>query len=436
MKGGVSGLLERGMNAQRRGDLGEAERFYRQVLARDARQPDALHLLGVVAIARGQHREAVQRIERAIAVLPTAAIFHANLGRARAEAGDAEGAVAALERAVELDPMLLQAVYNLGLAYEARGDRELATEQYEAACFGDDDQAIPEAAFNLGNLHAGAGRDDDAVAAYLRALELRPGYPRALANLGYTFQKLGKLDDAREVYRAMLTNDPADAEAAHMLAALSGEARDRADPGYVARFFDDYAARFEAVLVKDLAYDTPRAIAEAARTLREGPWSRALDLGCGTGLSGRALRDAGVVTWLAGVDLSEKMLDKARNAGGYDELHHADLLAFLEGVDGSFDLVTAADVLNYLGDLSGVFTRVAARLAEGGAFVFSTEAGSDQAFSLDLTGRFRHTRAYVEDAAREAGLEVRSCEERTLRLERGEPVRGNLFILVRMETST
>ncbi len=422
-------LLARGITAQRRGDLSAAERSYKQVLQREPRNTDALHLLGLVALARGQLPEATRLIANAINIAPKVAMYHANLGRVLGEAGDANGAVGALERAVELDPMLLQAVYNLGLALEGRGDLDAAAEHYEAASFGEDDAAIPEAAFNLGNLHSSRGRDDDAVAAYLRALELRPGYARALANLGYVFQKVGKFADAVEVYRAMLANDPTDAEASHMLSALSGESRDRADPGYVAKFFDDYASRFETVLVNELSYDTPRAIADAADRLRiDGQrFARALDLGCGTGLSGRALRAACDV--LVGVDLSEKMLEKAKLAGGYDELHCADLLGFLERESAPFDLVTAADVLNYLGDLSLVFRRVRARLTDAGAFVFSTEAGRDAGFALDRTGRFLHDRAYVEATAASAGFIVASCEERTLRLERGEPVRGNLFVL-------
>ncbi len=424
-------LMERGMTAQRRGDLASAERCYKQVLAREPRHADALHLLGLIALSRGRVDEAMRLIKNAITIFPKVAIYHANLGRVFGESGDPDGAVAALERAVALDPMLLQALYNLGLACESRGDWDAAREHYEAASFGDEDTAIPEAAFNLGNLHAARGRDQDAVVAYERALELRPGYTRAFANLGYTFQKLGKFERALEVYRAILAEDPNDAEAAHMLSALSGQTPDRADPGYVAKFFDDYAVRFESVLVNELAYDTPRAIAEAAASVLAGTgrFERVLDLGCGTGLSGRALRAFCDV--LVGVDLSEKMLERAKLAGGYDELQCADLLSYLEGSTTTFDLVTAADVLNYLGDLSAVFGGVALRLSDNGVFVFSTEVGSVEGFALDRTGRFLHERAYVEATAREAGFLIVSCEERTLRLERGEPVRGNLFVLRR-----
>ncbi|NUP09437.1 MAG: tetratricopeptide repeat protein [Polyangiaceae bacterium] len=425
--GNVSTLLADGMAAHQRGDLEEAARNYQRVLAKQPRHPDALHLTGVVARQRGDLDIAVSRIREAIAISPNVALYHANLGRALGESGDTDGCIAALERALKLDPTLTAAAYNLGIAFEQRGDAAEAERYYRVASEGD--AALPEAAFNLGNVLVATDRIADAVAAYHHALELRPGYTRALANLGNAYQKLGRFEDAAGAYKALLEEDPDDAEARHMLAALTGESRDRADASYVARFFDDYAARFEKVLLEDLRYDTPAAIAEVVKHhLGEGRRvSRALDLGCGTGLAGRALRPFCDV--LIGVDLSPNMLEKARAAGGYDELHADDLIGFLQGRTDSFDLFVASDVLNYLGDLLETFQLVARRAASGALFVFSTEAGQVEGFHLDRTGRFSHGRAYVEATAASAGLDVVSCDERVLRLERDVPVHGHLFLL-------
>lgn len=425
--GSVSALLEEGMGAQRRGDLEGAARAYQRVLTKEPKNPDALHLSGVVARQRGDLPLAVRLIREAIDRAPDVAVYHANLGRALAEAGDADGCIAALQRAVELDPSLALAVYNLALAYESKGELHAAAEHYAWAADGDD--GVPEAAFNLGNLESSRGRVDEAIAAYERAITLRPGYTRALANLGYALQKAGRSEDAAGAYRAILEVEPSDPEAQHMVAALTGEARGRADAEYVARFFDDYAARFEAVLVGELSYDTPAAIAEAVRrTAPEGArFARALDLGCGTGLAGRAIRP--LCDELVGVDLSPNMLDKAREGGGYDALHAADLIGFLSARQDLFDLFVASDVLNYLGDLDETFALVAARSRPGAPFVFSTEAADGGAFQLDRTGRFQHGRAYVEAVAARHGFRVESCDDKTLRKERGQPVHGHLFVL-------
>ena len=86
---------------------------------------------------------------------------------------------------------------------------------------------------------------------------------------------------------------------------------------YVARLFDDYAWRFDKHLIKNLGYRAPALIAEALSAVApDRRFALALDLGCGTGLMGEALR--GRVDRLTGVDLSAAMIAKARERGVYD----------------------------------------------------------------------------------------------------------------------
>ena len=63
----ISKTLEHGLDEHRSGRLERAETFYRQVLNQDPANPDALHLIGVVAWQQGRHARAVSYIERAIA---------------------------------------------------------------------------------------------------------------------------------------------------------------------------------------------------------------------------------------------------------------------------------------------------------------------------------------------------------------------------------
>lgn len=423
-QGTLAGLLEEAMRARGRGDRSAAELACRRALAKHPGHPDGLHVLGLVLRDGGDRDGAARAIRGAIGASPRFAVYHVSLARVLAEGGDLDGSIAALEQAVSLDETLLAAVYNLGLAYEQRGDLDDAEAHYRWA-----GEGVPEASFNLGNLLVARGRIEDGVAAYEQALALRPDYARALANLGYAHQKAGSFEAASEAYRRLLAQDPEDVEARHMLAALTGERRDRADAAYVARFFDDYAARFESVLLGDLAYDTPSAIAALAARFAppSGRFAAALDLGCGTGLSGRAVRDR--CDRLVGVDLSPKMLDVARERGGYDALHVAELGEFLQRDGEAFDLVIASDVFNYLGDLAPTFGLLRARATEGTVIVFSTELGEAETWQLERTGRFRHTPAYVEATAAAAGLVVRHSEAHDLRKERGVPVRGQLYLL-------
>ena len=86
-----------------------------------------------------------------------------------------------------------------------------------------------------------------------------------------------------------------------------GEATRRAPcpQAYVARLFDDYAPRFDAHLIESLAYRAPALIADALDSAAPGRrFAHALDIGCGTGLMGQAVR--GRVDHLTGVDLSPR----------------------------------------------------------------------------------------------------------------------------------
>ena len=107
-----------------------------------------------------------------------------------------------------------------------------------------------------------------------------------------------------------------------------GDAPGALPQAYVARLFDDYAPRFDKHLTKNLGYRAPALIAEALSAVASGRrFASALDLGCGTGLMGEALR--GRVDRLTGVDLSAAMIAKARERGVYDELVVGDAAAML-----------------------------------------------------------------------------------------------------------
>ena len=193
--------------------------------------------------------------------------------------------------------------------------------------------------------------------------------------------------------------------------------------------FDQFAPRFEAELTGALDYRTPsllaglleRAGVAAARRLR------VLDLGCGTGLSGAALAD--FARRLEGLDLSPRMLAEARKRGIYHALHKADLLDWLPGRTGAFDLIAAADVLNYLGELAPALAAIAGALAAGGMAAFSVEAGEGAPFALGAAMRYRHDPAHVAALAAAAGFTVVVQEAAVLRLEQGAPVAGALFVL-------
>lgn len=121
--------LEEALNYHQRGDLGEAERVYLEILETRPDHPDALHLLGVVAGQRAQPGRAVELIEKAIALDPTVAAYHKNLGGALRAQGRIEAAVEALSQslAIEFDDDTLDILARTLIAH---GAPEQAVECY------------------------------------------------------------------------------------------------------------------------------------------------------------------------------------------------------------------------------------------------------------------------------------------------------------------
>ncbi len=153
-------LFAEALRLHQAGSLAEAEKLYRQLLARDRRHADALHLLGVIAHQRGQHATAVELIISALKLKSDDPAYYNNLGSALQAEGKLGDAVARYERALALNP------------------------------------AFPEAHSNLGNALKDQGRLDDAVAHYRRAIALSPLVAETHYNLGLALRLQGTLDEA------------------------------------------------------------------------------------------------------------------------------------------------------------------------------------------------------------------------------------------------
>jgi predicted TPR repeat methyltransferase len=279
---------------------------------------------------------------------------------------------------------------------------------------------------------------DHAAAADLAAqvLELAPGYAPAHALLGRARLALGERDLAVVALNAALLAEPEDALGVGIdLARLGALPPDAAiAPAYVRALFDDYAPRFDRHLTRHLDYRGPGLIAAAVRracALRGRPFRfcRILDLGCGTGLVGRAF--AGAFDCLEGVDLSPKVLAKARKTHLYDALHEAELVGFLAAAEpASADLVVAADVFVYLAALDEAFQAARRALLRDGLFGFSVQAHAGDGFVLGEDARYSHGERYLRELAADAGFAVASLEPASTRQDRGEDVPGFVAVLV------
>ncbi|MCV3765881.1 class I SAM-dependent DNA methyltransferase [Rhizobium sp. TRM95796] len=270
-----------------------------------------------------------------------------------------------------------------------------------------------------------------------QALELAPGWSAGWFRLGEYREKAGLVEPAVEAYRRVAASDDAALFGVDLKLAALGAAETPALPpsAYVEGLFDDYADRFETALVEKLGYSVPKKLAALIRTAKgDAHFALAVDLGCGTGLLGPEIGDC--VSALEGYDLSENMLAKARAKGVYRHLARADLSlspeasGLFDGLEqGRADLVAAADVMMYLGDLDAAFANAAALAAAGGLFAFSVEKDEAQTgFSLRPSLRYAHSRAHVETMLARHGLSPVACEETVIRMDAGQPITGLLFL--------
>jgi tetratricopeptide (TPR) repeat protein len=232
--------IEQGLAYHQAGRLDQAEAIYRQILETDPEQPEALHLLGLLAAQSGRAEQAVELINAAIRARPDRAeyynnlgeVFRAlhrhaeaiaayeeairlkadyaeaydNLGSALEEEGALDAAIAAFRQALSIKPRYARAHNSLGRTLQAKGDLTAAVNAYQNAV-----QLQPEFADSYNNLGVALqaqGKLEEAVSALQRACGLQPGNPLVHYNLGNAVCALGKLDDASAAYREALACDP------------------------------------------------------------------------------------------------------------------------------------------------------------------------------------------------------------------------------------
>jgi predicted TPR repeat methyltransferase len=265
-----------------------------------------------------------------------------------------------------------------------------------------------------------------------RALAAQPDSADLLHRVARLQIRLDRRADALVTFRRLLALQPDHPEARHMAAVLAGEAPARAHAAYIADLFDRFADSFDDKLVGWLDYRGPQQVAALAAAALGGlPASRAVDLGCGTGLAGVEVRP--LVRRLDGIDLSPRMVAHARERRIYDDLHIGEIVAALYARPETYDLMVAADVLSYFGDLRPVFEAAHRALRGPGLFVATVEAGSDAGrYAAARTGRYQHGGDYLRRRAAEAGFELQRLDDIDLRLEQGRPVAGYAFVLRRL----
>ena len=363
-----------------------------------AADPVDLHMLGVAAFRAGDNANALELIGRAIAINDRAASFHYNLAIVLKAEGRLVEAAASYERAITLQPDHVNAHNNLGNVWKALGQR------------------------------------DSARASFARALQHNPDNADTHYSLGILCCDLGEREKAEGHFRRSLACDPKDRNGAAILLAHlgKGEVPERTSEAQLLSIYDVRSRFWD----KEQSYFGARRVAEGLARHAGNARLDMLDIGCGTGLVGEAVR--GLARRLDGVDISPAMLEKAKAKGVYDSLFEADLAHFMTQHESGYDAILAAAALIHFGDLGSLFGAASRTLRDKGLFVFTlfphetpsadyAVASSDR---LAQSGCFRHSRAYVERLAAQARFCVLELQEVLHEHDQdGNPVAGMLAVL-------
>jgi predicted TPR repeat methyltransferase len=360
-------------------------------------RPSTLVNLAAVRLAMGRHGQALEAADAALAVEPGSADAWLHRATALGCMQRLDEAVQGFERALAID------------------DRQSETWLRHAQA-----------------LHA-LGRHDEALAAYQRVLALDPSRGAAWARMGDILREQNRLTESAHAFEQALAHGADDELTRFFFAAVTqARAPAHAPHAYVRALFDGYASDFDAHLVGTLGYQAHRVLVGMVQPLAPpSAFDSVLDLGCGTGLCGPLVRP--LAKRLVGVDLSAPMLEKAKALQVYDDLVQADAVEHLTNtpITHRHDLVLAADVLIYLGELTPLFTALAHATRPGALFGFTVElpehAGADVELMPSL--RYAHSEAYLRRVSAKYGFSVVSARREPLRQDQRVPIDG-LYMLV------
>ncbi|OGA20540.1 MAG: hypothetical protein A3I02_11745 [Betaproteobacteria bacterium RIFCSPLOWO2_02_FULL_67_26] len=264
-------LLDAAAGYYNRRELRQAERACTRILQLEPGQSQALHLMGLVKLARGDHRDARGWLERAVAARPSPEAL-VDLAAALTKNWELDDAIRCCREALAVAPELAEAHFNLGTALHWKRQFQAATESLQEAVRLNPDYLPARVNFGrsllgIGNYpaaqrelehviaanpsHAGAllfygischeqGQFDKAIGYYDRAHALKPTATDILGNMANAYRDVGNFARSAEIFEQVLALKPDYAEArndySHALLAR----------GHFVRGWKLYEARWEA----------------------------------------------------------------------------------------------------------------------------------------------------------------------------------------------
>lgn len=298
--------FQRAYSTHMSGDRQAARDLYERILKKTPKHVDARYMLGTLLAESGELELALTHLKAAAIRMPNSPMIHTNLGNVYLKLGKLDLASDCYQRSLKLDPLVPETLFNLGAIFHQQGKLEDAATYIESSL--EIKPNFPAAYFKLSKIYREQNHPDLAAACFIKVLADDPDSIEALFELGNIYAAHQDYANAAFYFKRILEIDPGNDSARHAVAALSGETTTTAPAAHVEQLFDEMSESFESHL-DQLGYRAPEMLKEMLIALAGDKvhFDRAIDLGCGTGLSGVQFRT--MVTHLTGLDLSQKMVD-------------------------------------------------------------------------------------------------------------------------------
>lgn len=409
-------------------ELDAAKTQFSNVLALNPEATEALFYLGLLQLETNSLEEAEQSFLEVISYNSEHVQALVNLGVIALKKEQNQVAVDYFTKALALDNEELDARNNLAATFMHYDRFENALMHYDVLLNKEPNNI--EYLYNSGVAQMALGHLNEATLFFDQIIQLEPNHAPSLNNLAAIYLKLDMRETSRDYLQRALTVNPADVISRHMLNAITGVNKADSTPEYAHNLFNNYALYYDQHMQGQLKYSVPGHIGRILHELGLLSLGNVLDLGCGTGLTGVPLREA--AKRLIGVDIAQKMLAHAKKKGIYDQLTQMDLIEFLKQTKELYDLITAADVLPYFGDLNDFMQLTSQHLTPQGYFIFTTEINTNTPWQLESSARFSHQPDYIKELAQNHSLKLIKQEQIPARIQNQLPLDVMLYVAQKM----
>ena len=378
---------------------------------------------GLIAFGQKDWERAMTFFQRSVELNPNSAEALCNLALASRECHQStERAFELLERALDVDPKYSKAYVHFALLLKEERQPQAALETLNFAI----QQCPTDLDIRLNRAVLLAKTDPKEALDIVQSLTKEHAHHFDVwLQLGHLYLGQERLLEAQSAFHRCIDLRPEHPEAKYFSAVAQRTFPEDIPELYISNLFDGYARSFEEHLINELKYQTPHLLLELLQQKVSFPVARIVDLGCGTGLMGKLLQDK--TRALIGVDLSSNMLLQAEKKQVYTTLVHQEMGVFLAS-QRNVDLLVAADVFNYLGQLSTILERSYQALHTEGWLAYSIERSNDDTERLEINGRTQHSPKQVIAQAEEVGFTLVCQQQAKLRKEKCEWVIGVLFL--------